>query len=128
MEQIIPVEDEESGAELRVINASFADPYLLILREDSSVKLFKTNESGELEEVESNTLSSTKWLTASLFTSSALPDIFAFLLMPEGGLQVCLVCTTPSRWCLMGFLRSLRCQTFRNQAMWQKGLGIFRHS
>ena len=89
MEQIIPMEDEDSGAELRVISASFADPYLLILREDSSVKLFKTNETGELEEVECSTLSATKWLTASLFKSSSLPDIFAFLLMPEGGLQVC---------------------------------------
>lgn len=82
------MEDEESGDELRVINASFADPYMLILREDSSVKVFKASNSGEVEEVECSVLSSRKWLSASLFSSSNFQEIFAFLLTPEGSLQV----------------------------------------
>jgi len=88
MDQILPMEDEESGSELRVINASFADPYLLILREDSSVKILKASGDGELEDVEATGLSSTQWLSASLFKSVTFEEVFAFLLTPEGGLHV----------------------------------------
>jgi cleavage and polyadenylation specificity factor subunit 1 len=88
MDQILPMEDEESGNELNVINASFADPYLLILREDSSVKIFKATGDGELEDVEASGLSGTQWLSASLFKSASFQEIFAFVLTPEGGLRV----------------------------------------
>ncbi len=88
MDQILPMEDEESGNELNVINASFADPYLLILREDSSVKIFKATGDGELEDVEATGLSGTSWLSASLFKSTSFTEVFAFLLTPEGGLRV----------------------------------------
>jgi cleavage and polyadenylation specificity factor subunit 1 len=88
LDQLIPMEDEENGVELRIISSSFADPYLLILREDSSVKVFKANDTGEIEELECPEISSTKWLYASLFQSSIVQDVFAFLLMPEGGLKV----------------------------------------
>lgn len=92
MNEIISMEDEESGEELRIINASFADPYLLVLRDDSSVKIYKANGSGELEDLECNGLSSQKWLSASLFKSSTVSEVFAFLLTPEGGLHVGFVC------------------------------------
>ncbi|CAN9345534.1 unnamed protein product [Alternaria alternata] len=88
MDQILPMEDEESGNELAVINASFVDPYLLILREDSSVKIFKATGDGELEDVEATGLSGIQWLSASLFKSSSFTEVFAFLLTPEGGLRV----------------------------------------
>ena len=88
MEQIIPMEDEETGDELSIINASFADPYLLIQREDSSVKIFKATGDGEVEDVEASGLSLTQWLSASLFKSSTFTEVFAFLLTPEGGLRV----------------------------------------
>ncbi|OAL07711.1 hypothetical protein IQ06DRAFT_372647 [Phaeosphaeriaceae sp. SRC1lsM3a] len=88
MEQIIPMEDEETGTELSVINASFADPYLLIQREDSSVKIYKASGDGEVEDVEATGLSSTQWLSASLFQSSSFTEVFAFLLTPEGGLRI----------------------------------------
>jgi len=88
MNEIISMEDEESGEELRIINASFADPYLLVLRDDSSVKIYKANGSGELEDLECNGLSSQKWLSASLFKSSTISEVFAILLTPEGGLHV----------------------------------------
>ena len=87
MEQILQMEDEDEN-ELRIIKASFADPYLLVLREDSSVKIFKASGDGELEDVEASGLTSTRWLTASLFKSTAFTEIFAFLLTPEGGLHV----------------------------------------
>jgi cleavage and polyadenylation specificity factor subunit 1 len=88
MEQIITMEDEETGSELMVINASFADPYLLIQREDSSVKIYKASGDGEIEDVEASGFSSTQWLSASLFKSSTFTEVFAFLLTPEGGLRI----------------------------------------
>lgn len=88
MEQIISMEDEESGDELNIINASFADPYLLIQREDSSVKIYKASGDGEIEDIEATGLSGTQWLSASLFKSSTFTEVFAFLLTPEGGLRV----------------------------------------
>jgi cleavage and polyadenylation specificity factor subunit 1 len=98
LDQIIPMEDEETGEELRVISANFADPYLLIHREDSSVKLFKTSSTGEVEEVECDALSSTKWLSVSLYKSPLVSDIFVLLLEPEGGLHVSTRCLRrPSR-------------------------------
>ncbi|KAH8725302.1 CPSF A subunit region-domain-containing protein [Phaeosphaeriaceae sp. PMI808] len=87
MEQIIPMEDEE-GNEVNIIDASFADPYLLIKREDSSVKIYKATGDGEVEDVEASGLSSSEWLSASLFKSSTFTEVFAFLLTPEGGLRV----------------------------------------
>jgi len=88
--QSMEEEDDDGGStkELNIINASFADPYLLILREDSSVKIYKANSDDELEEVEASGLSGTPWLSASLFKSSSFTEVFAFLLTPEGGLRV----------------------------------------
>jgi cleavage and polyadenylation specificity factor subunit 1 len=88
MDQILPMEDEDGGNELNVINASFADPYLLILRHDSSVKIFKATGDGELEDVEATGFSGTPWLSASLFKSASFTEIFAFLLTPEGALRI----------------------------------------
>lgn len=87
LEELIQMEDE-NGDEIRAISASFADPYLLILREDSTVKLWKYTDSGELEEVEHDEILSPKWLSASLYHSTLERDIFVFLLAPEGGLHV----------------------------------------
>lgn len=83
------MEDEESGAELRIINTSFADPYLLVLRDDSSVKIFKAVEGGEVEEIENEGLSQTQWMSGCLYKSTATVETLAFLLTPEGGLRVC---------------------------------------
>jgi cleavage and polyadenylation specificity factor subunit 1 len=88
MDEMFTVEDEETGEDLQIINASFADPYLLILREDSSVKVFKTNDAAELEDIDASGLTSTKWLTASLFKPSVMSEIYALLLTQEGGLRV----------------------------------------
>jgi cleavage and polyadenylation specificity factor subunit 1 len=90
LSQIIPMEDEETGAELRIINTSFADPYLLVLRDDSTAKIFKADEEGEVEEVESELFSSTQWLSGCLYKPSTPGhQPLVYLLTVEGGLQVC---------------------------------------
>lgn len=88
MDGIISMEDDQ-GEDHSILNASFADPYLLILLDDSNVKLYKTSGGDEIEEVEASGLTSTKWLSASLFRSSTFDEIYAFLLTHEGGLHVC---------------------------------------
>ncbi|KAI1378620.1 hypothetical protein F4677DRAFT_373258 [Hypoxylon crocopeplum] len=66
--QIVPMLDEETGAEPRVDFASIADPFLLLVRDDASVfiaKIFKNLELEELEK-EDSALTSTKWATGCL--------------------------------------------------------------
>ncbi|KAL8753571.1 MAG: hypothetical protein Q9184_005382 [Pyrenodesmia sp. 2 TL-2023] len=51
--QIIPLAEEESMETApKIIHASFADPYVLLVREDESIMLLRADEGGELEEVE----------------------------------------------------------------------------
>jgi len=70
--QIIPMLDEDTGAEPRVTSASIADPYLLLVRDDSSVFLAQIDKNNEIEEVEKGetVLATTKWLTGCLYIDS----------------------------------------------------------
>ncbi|KAI0384095.1 CPSF A subunit region-domain-containing protein [Hypomontagnella monticulosa] len=67
--QIVPMLDEETGAEPRVDYASIADPFILLVRDDASVfiaQIFKNLELEELER-EDSALISTKWATGCLY-------------------------------------------------------------
>lgn len=105
--------DEETGAEPRVVSASIADPYLLLIRDDSSVFVAQIDSNNELEEVEKTgtSLLTTKWLSGCLYTDTkghfqpVLGDkgaeterIMMFLLSATGALHV-------SRPCLAEFRR-----------------------
>ena len=85
------------------MHTSFAEPYILLVRDDSSVMLIKAEESGDLEEVErGHALLNTKWTSGSLYDDSN--DIFRlesedeeqdeggnvlmFLINVQGGLKV----------------------------------------
>ena len=88
--QALVIEDETTGDELVVVTASFCDPYLLLLCEDSSVKVFEANKDGEIEEVErSDGLLTHKWTSGCLYKGAATLDKpLLFLLGAEGGLHV----------------------------------------
>ena len=50
--QIIPMYNEETGEEPAIVKASFADPYLLLVRNDGSVMVHVCDEQTlEMEEV-----------------------------------------------------------------------------
>ncbi|CAM1504566.1 Fc.00g021570.m01.CDS01 [Cosmosporella sp. VM-42] len=72
LSQILPMLDEETGAEPRVVSASIVDPYLLLIRDDSSIFLAQIDGNNELEEVErtDNNLLSTKWLSGCLYSDT----------------------------------------------------------
>lgn len=88
--QICPLSSETTGAELKVVSASFSDPWLLLLDENLAVCLFKMNENGDLEETELiGDISETKWLSGCLYKSEATRnDTLAFLLSAQGTLQI----------------------------------------
>ncbi|KAF3057451.1 Protein cft1 [Daldinia childiae] len=67
--QILPMLDEETGAEPRVDCASIADPFIFLVRDDASVFIAKIDKNLELEELEKEdtALNSTKWATGCLY-------------------------------------------------------------
>ncbi|GKT43235.1 protein cft1 [Colletotrichum spaethianum] len=104
LSQILPMLDEETGAEPRVISASIADPYLFLVRDDSSIMVAQIDNNCELEEVEKqdDAILSTKWLAGCLYTDTtglfapvqtdkgmpAGQNIFIFLLSAAGALYI----------------------------------------
>ncbi|CAJ2500099.1 Uu.00g029520.m01.CDS01 [Anthostomella pinea] len=84
LSQILPMLDDETGAEPRIDSASIADPYLLLVREDASIYLAGIDKSFELDEVEKedDRLSSTKWVTGCLYEDAA--GIFAQVQSDKG--------------------------------------------
>lgn len=64
--------DEDTGAEPNIVSASFADPFVLLFRDDSSIFVAQCDDDNELEEIErvDGNLLSTKWLAGCLYTDS----------------------------------------------------------
>lgn len=118
LSQILPMMDEETGAEPRVVSASIVDPYLMIIRDDNTVFIAKIGSSDELEEVDkpSGLLTSTKWQAGCLYadsqgtfqpmqsnTSQASEKTMMFLLSTTGALHVRLVTVKLRRWSMLTF-------------------------
>jgi cleavage and polyadenylation specificity factor subunit 1 len=98
--------DEETGLDPRVISASIADPYLLLIRDDSSTYVAQIDKNNELEEIEreDKALATTKWLSGCLYhdygglfseqtekDKKAGDEIIMFLLSAGGALYVSLL-------------------------------------
>lgn len=64
--------DDDTGAEPKIVSASFADPFLLLLRDDSSIFVAQCDDNNELEEIEreDDALLATKWLTGCLYADT----------------------------------------------------------
>lgn len=101
--QIFPMTDELTDAEPKIISTSFADPYMLVVRDDSSIMVLEADDSGDLDEVErGDILLATKWLSGSLYKDSSgffdvlrngpartgIPVVLLFLICAKGTLQV----------------------------------------
>jgi len=96
--------DEDSDSALSVVRTSFADPYILLMRDDSSLLILAADESGDLDEVEQgDKLRNGKWTSGSLYEDSndvlrldfgedseeEAGNVLLFLLSTTGGLHVC---------------------------------------
>lgn len=102
--QILPMYDDDTEVEPKIISASFADPFILLLRDDSSIFVAQCDDNNELEEIEreDDALLATKWLTGCLYTDStgvftsfesskghkAGENVVMFLLSAGGALHV----------------------------------------
>lgn len=93
--------DDETGAEPKIISASFADPFLLLIRDDASIFVAQCDDDNDLEEIErvDDVLLSTKWLTGCLYddcsgafsdgkSNKAGENVKVFLLSAGGALHV----------------------------------------
>ena len=83
-----------------MVSASFADPYILVIRDDESAVVLTADERGEIDE--ENKAVAGQWLSGSLYEDSndnlrlEFPDdseeeagnVLMFLLSAAGGLQV----------------------------------------
>jgi cleavage and polyadenylation specificity factor subunit 1 len=67
--QILPMFDEETGAEPKIVGAALADPFLLLLRDDASIFVARCDDDNELEEIEreDDTLLTTSWSSGCLY-------------------------------------------------------------
>ncbi|KAK3714705.1 mRNA cleavage and polyadenylation factor subunit [Vermiconidia calcicola] len=88
--QIIPMLDEETDAELNIVHTSFCDPYLLVLREDSSIQILQVDEHGDLEPLDnSEAIGERKWLSGCLYAGELTAgETILCLLGEEGGLHL----------------------------------------
>ncbi|EKV04111.1 Cleavage and polyadenylation specificity factor subunit A, putative [Penicillium digitatum PHI26] len=103
LSQIYPVWDEDTSDERVAVSASFIDPYLMIIRDDSSVLLLQADENGDLDEVPLSTLIiSSRWrsgclyydnsqsfsVAGSLSKNSSEGEVLLFLLNPDYKLSI----------------------------------------
>ncbi|GAB7354687.1 hypothetical protein MBLNU459_g5108t1 [Dothideomycetes sp. NU459] len=90
LSQIFPILDEATDDELAVVHSSFCDPYLLLLREDSSLQILEMDSSGDLDQLDQGDVaSSTKWLSGCIYKSEVTGDkALAFMLDADGGLAI----------------------------------------
>jgi cleavage and polyadenylation specificity factor subunit 1 len=96
--------DEETGAEPKIVKASLADPFLLLIRDDSSIFVARCDDDNDLEEIEKedDTLVTAKWLSGCIYrdttgafailprkkASKNAPSVLMFLFGAEGTLYV----------------------------------------
>lgn len=100
---MFPLTDETADAEPKAIKARFADPYILLFRDNSSIMVLGADESGDLDEIElGETLRENQWLSGSLYDDAndifcleiqddeeeEIGNVLMFLLSVAGGLYV----------------------------------------
>lgn len=90
LSQIIPMIDEVTDAELRIVATSICDPYMFVLRDDSSVQVLKVDKQGEVEPLEiEGPVKESKWLAGCLYSGPMTTHETTLWLLDEGaGLQI----------------------------------------
>ncbi|KAK6430402.1 mRNA cleavage and polyadenylation factor subunit [Oleoguttula sp. CCFEE 5521] len=87
---IVPMLDEATDAELTIVATSFCDPYLLVLRENSSVQVLQADKNGDIEPIDAgdSTINEHKWLSGCLYNGKLTHgEPAAFLLRDDGSLH-----------------------------------------
>ncbi|KAK4630456.1 hypothetical protein CLAFUW4_08619 [Fulvia fulva] len=89
LSQIIPMVDEETDEEYGIVHLSFCDPYLLVIRDDSSVQVLQV-QGKEIEPLEGEgDIAEKKWLSGSIHAGSLTKDEpVLFLLSAQGSMHI----------------------------------------
>lgn len=89
LNQIIPMMDDDTDAEFVIIHTSFCDPYLLVIRDDSSVLVLQV-QGKEIEPLENEGLvAEKKWMSGCVYSGSLTANVPAlFLLSADGVVNV----------------------------------------
>ena len=78
--------DDSSDADLKVVSASFADPYLFIRRDDSSIMILKADERGEIDELDKGEMIfNSQWVSGCLYRSTNSTEATLVCLLSEDG-------------------------------------------
>ena len=104
--------DESTGGEPKVLSASFADPYLVLIRDDFSVFMARCDTNGELDEMEfGEQMKGLRWSSGCLYRDgdgafgkiskadskfAAEAEIKVFLLTLDGMLHVRVAADPPT--------------------------------
>lgn len=91
LSQIIPMVDEESDAELRIVHTSFSDPYMLVIRDDGSLQVLRVDPATrDIEPLDTDpSLAGSKWISGSLYQGDLTNgDTAAFMLRDDGSLHI----------------------------------------
>ncbi|KJX93568.1 Cleavage/polyadenylation specificity factor A subunit like protein [Zymoseptoria brevis] len=103
LSQIIPMIDDETDAEFSIVHTSACDPYLLVIRDDSSIQVLQ-HERKDIEPLDITAeAADKKWMSGCVYSGEFTDGNAAlFLLSAEGSLHVFtlpdmqLVYTTPA--------------------------------
>lgn len=85
--------DEETDQELKIIHSFLLDPFLLLIRDDSSVLILKVDAKGELDEVEKgDATAASKWISGCVHKPDSGEEVLLYLLDIKGSLSVSTSC------------------------------------
>lgn len=89
LNQIIPMMDDDTDAEFGIVHTSFCDPYLLVIRDDSSVLVLQV-QGKEIEPLENDeSVANKKWLGGCVYSGPFTDDTpVLFLLGKEGAVDI----------------------------------------
>lgn len=85
LSQIIPMVDEETDAEFNIIHKSTCDPYILVIRDDSSVQVLQV-QGQEIAPLDAaGSIAEKKWLSGSLYSGNLTRNEPVLLLLTVDG-------------------------------------------
>jgi cleavage and polyadenylation specificity factor subunit 1 len=87
--QIIPMMDDETDAELKIVHISISDPYIVAIRDDSSILVLQLND-GDVEPLDvEGAARETKWISGCLYRGEMCQgQTIICLLGEDGGLHL----------------------------------------
>jgi cleavage and polyadenylation specificity factor subunit 1 len=88
LEQIIPAADELTGVELEIIGSSFYDPYVSLIRDDSSITVWQSTNDELVELERADGITSAQWMSASVYKPPHSDNALLFALAADGALKV----------------------------------------